>query len=149
MLRTFFFSSRRRHTRCALVTEVQTCALPIFFTVTFIIALRGEGVRRPPQLRLVEAQDRTGVAEHEAVALVLGLHELHLLVLDRAGRFLDIRAVLNELFHRLVLDKAHELPRGGGRRESNVNVEVEARVADRYVTTPLAAETPLRHPGIQ
>src|SRR3546814_4670253 len=28
-LRIFFFSSRRRHTRCALVTGVQTCALPI------------------------------------------------------------------------------------------------------------------------
>src|SRR3546814_18819650 len=27
---SFFFSSRRRHTRCALVTGVQTCALPIF-----------------------------------------------------------------------------------------------------------------------
>src|SRR3546814_1174632 len=27
----FFFSSRRRHTRCALVTGVQTCALPIFW----------------------------------------------------------------------------------------------------------------------
>src|SRR3546814_12309991 len=26
----FFFSSRRRHTRCALVTGVQTCALPLF-----------------------------------------------------------------------------------------------------------------------
>src|SRR3546814_10376226 len=26
----FFFSSRGRHTRCALVTGVQTCALPIF-----------------------------------------------------------------------------------------------------------------------
>src|SRR3546814_8887785 len=25
----FVFSSRRRHTRCALVTGVQTCALPI------------------------------------------------------------------------------------------------------------------------
>src|SRR3546814_6820382 len=25
----FFFSSRRRHTRCALVAGVQTCALPI------------------------------------------------------------------------------------------------------------------------
>src|SRR3546814_14374322 len=30
MLVFFFFSSRRRHTRCALVTGVQTCALPIF-----------------------------------------------------------------------------------------------------------------------
>src|SRR3546814_8887819 len=26
----FFCSSRRRHTRCALVTGVQTCALPIY-----------------------------------------------------------------------------------------------------------------------
>src|SRR3546814_2680005 len=29
LVRIFFFSSRRRHTRCALVTGVQTCALPI------------------------------------------------------------------------------------------------------------------------
>src|SRR3546814_2687833 len=27
----FFFSSRRRHTSCALVTGVQTCALPISY----------------------------------------------------------------------------------------------------------------------
>src|SRR3546814_7167383 len=32
VLFVFFFSSRRRHTRCALVTGVQTCALPIFLT---------------------------------------------------------------------------------------------------------------------
>src|SRR3546814_4893009 len=34
----FFFSSRRRHTRCALVTGVQTCALPILaiFAAAFI-----------------------------------------------------------------------------------------------------------------
>src|SRR3546814_6046385 len=31
----FFFSSRRRHTRCALVTGVQTCALPIFGATLF------------------------------------------------------------------------------------------------------------------
>src|SRR3546814_1940316 len=29
----FCFSSRRRHTRCALVTGVQTCALPILWGV--------------------------------------------------------------------------------------------------------------------
>src|SRR3546814_6549660 len=33
----FFFSSRRRHTRCALVTGVQTCALPIsLFFLAFV-----------------------------------------------------------------------------------------------------------------
>src|SRR3546814_1891697 len=32
----FFFSSRRRHTRCALVTGVQTCALPILCEMIFL-----------------------------------------------------------------------------------------------------------------
>src|SRR3546814_7322435 len=38
----FFFSSRRRHTRCALVTGVQTCALPILryslFSATVVVS---------------------------------------------------------------------------------------------------------------
>src|SRR3546814_13211484 len=34
----FFFSSRRRHTRCALVTGVQTCALPISAATAFTTA---------------------------------------------------------------------------------------------------------------
>src|SRR3546814_2304638 len=34
------FSSKRRHTRCALVTGVQTCALPIL-TVTHQLAAEG------------------------------------------------------------------------------------------------------------
>src|SRR3546814_7354396 len=38
----FFFASRRRHTRCALVTGVQTCALPISVaTAVGFIALAG------------------------------------------------------------------------------------------------------------
>src|SRR3546814_2328453 len=36
----FFFSSRRRHTRCALVTGVQTCALPISRSAPNLPALR-------------------------------------------------------------------------------------------------------------
>src|SRR3546814_4234822 len=35
----FFFSSRRRHTRCALVTGVQTCALPILTALLGIVWL--------------------------------------------------------------------------------------------------------------
>src|SRR3546814_9164301 len=34
----FFFSSRRRHTRCALVTGVQTCALPIYAEGSVLVA---------------------------------------------------------------------------------------------------------------
>src|SRR3546814_1112358 len=37
----FFFSSRRRHTRCALVTGVQTCALPISIGVGVAEPWRG------------------------------------------------------------------------------------------------------------
>src|SRR3546814_4176898 len=58
----FFFSSRRRHTRCALVTGVQTCALPILQIIVRDInvdlALRAlkkklqrEGVYREMKLR--------------------------------------------------------------------------------------------------
>src|SRR3546814_14095995 len=35
----FFFSSRRRHTICALVTGVQTCALPIYHAPAATIAV--------------------------------------------------------------------------------------------------------------
>src|SRR3546814_17250751 len=43
MVLCFFSSSRRRHTRCALVTGVQTCALPI---------CRVTGEQNPPYWRL-------------------------------------------------------------------------------------------------
>src|SRR3546814_8682089 len=45
----FFFSSRRRHTRCALVTGVQTCALPISykdFYHTFSVLVGPDGKLR-------------------------------------------------------------------------------------------------------
>src|SRR3546814_3202593 len=43
MFSFFFFSSRRRHTRCALVTGVQTCALPIFLvSYCYLLVERGD-----------------------------------------------------------------------------------------------------------
>src|SRR3546814_6676529 len=51
----FFFSSRRRHTRCALVTGVQTCALPIY----------RNGLRKPSPMKAnrkaTKAMSRIGV----------------------------------------------------------------------------------------
>src|SRR3546814_1910134 len=38
----FFFSSRRRHTSCALVTGVQTCALPILLGLAALLAACGQ-----------------------------------------------------------------------------------------------------------
>src|SRR3546814_6941938 len=39
----FFFSSRRRHTRCALVTGVHTCALPIYALGPEIVGAERDG----------------------------------------------------------------------------------------------------------
>src|SRR3546814_7735496 len=52
----FFFSSRRRHTRCALVTGVQTCALPIY-----LVDRGGAANRRHPLAR--KADDRQYCAQ--------------------------------------------------------------------------------------
>src|SRR3546814_10817321 len=49
----FFFSSRRRHTRCALVTGVQTCALPIL-----AIRLRRDGAEQAVELRWLPERRR-------------------------------------------------------------------------------------------
>src|SRR3546814_15309445 len=57
----FFFSSRRRHTRCALVTGVQTCALPISPAASF------SGRSREDQELAAEAAP-TGVCGDQAVA---------------------------------------------------------------------------------
>src|SRR3546814_9466186 len=62
MLVIFFFSSRRRHTRCALVTGVQTWALPISAIVKLAALVVADIVRsniavarivlfRPPEQR--------------------------------------------------------------------------------------------------
>src|SRR3546814_10499150 len=53
----FFFSSRRRHTRCALVTGVQTCALPIYRVAVAIEADQAGASHR--MLALVEAVERS------------------------------------------------------------------------------------------
>src|SRR3546814_1400653 len=54
-----FFSSRRRHTRCALVTGVQTCALPICYPISYrdleeMLAERGISVDHTTIYRWVQ-----------------------------------------------------------------------------------------------
>src|SRR3546814_3377018 len=44
MFSFFFFSSRRRHTRCALVTGVQTCALPVSASFAAINIINTSGL---------------------------------------------------------------------------------------------------------
>src|SRR3546814_16979564 len=65
MISFFFFSSRRRHTSCALVTGVQTCALPISYWQTAACEAAAMPSTVPPSNELV-----TG-AKAEAQALTV------------------------------------------------------------------------------
>src|SRR3546814_4468641 len=75
----FFFSSRRRHTRCALVTGVQTCALPISrYNIACASILRENGLQSPARLikvggRYVAAWHAYPNAGYEEGAAVIGL----------------------------------------------------------------------------
>src|SRR3546814_16324753 len=55
----FFFSSRRRHTSCALVTGVQTCALPILLVADdhSLSLQRRDRRRREPVVLIIEHPD--------------------------------------------------------------------------------------------
>src|SRR3546814_19188174 len=56
-----FFSSRRRHTRCALVTGVQTCALPILCLRSR--QERSEVALDTAEIQALQHQVRIGVPE--------------------------------------------------------------------------------------
>src|SRR3546814_6826928 len=72
----FFFSSRRRHTRCALVTGVQTCALPI--SIICVILLRPSSYKSTMiqmigrGLRKVDPERYPGVHKDDCIVLDFG-----------------------------------------------------------------------------
>src|SRR3546814_7184057 len=78
----FFFSSRRRHTRCALVTGVQTCALPIYL----------------PAVQHLGVDTARKIVERDEIALgALGderLHRLFVDALERAERIADRESLI-------------------------------------------------------
>src|SRR3546814_18952151 len=75
----FFFSSRRRHTRCALVTGVQTCALPISLSggmrlaripfYLFLTFVAGTGWNPPAQAAPSRPQAAVAQADAKDVAV--------------------------------------------------------------------------------
>src|SRR3546814_4469158 len=72
----FFFSSRRRHTRCALVTGVQTCALPIYGIGLPMACLRTGGDDRGPVMDRSFARLPGPSALGAPSALILGAWEI-------------------------------------------------------------------------
>src|SRR3546814_20529735 len=111
----FFFSSRRRHTKCALVTGVQTCALPISGPAgTLSCELRTVNhrylelsPRLPDDLRAFESQLR------ERVATKLSRGKLDLTVRrtgDARSESLQVHNALLARLSELHLDLAALLP---------------------------------------
>src|SRR3546814_15959386 len=70
-----FLSSRRRHTRCALVTGVQTCALPICF----------EGGQMPMHIRLPKVGFRSKTKNDTAEVMLYQLDTLEAGEIDFAA----------------------------------------------------------------
>src|SRR3546814_6545990 len=101
-----FFSSRRRHTRSALVTGVQTCALPISWMPEMLLA-------STPSRRTTTAAALTYDEAMESCLLpVLGIAsgpldlENVLLACERGGqRWLEINAESRELFRQHLGDR--------------------------------------------
>src|SRR3546814_7595448 len=76
----FFFSSRRRHTRCALVTGVQTCALPIFRLRLRRIAREDEA--EADAALLAERRMMELVRLHEPLRIAASRHPAEIALMD-------------------------------------------------------------------
>src|SRR3546814_3481180 len=67
----FFFSSRRRHTSCALVTGVQTCALPIYVSPAASATARRASAGVRPNHCATRSISTTGVSPGELPSVTI------------------------------------------------------------------------------
>src|SRR3546814_18412744 len=117
----FFFSSRRRHTRCALVTGVQTCALPIFHRLArdaTALFLAGYAMQRTHVVQAVRELD-----QQHADVLRHGEHQL--------AEVLRLLALVGLQLELAELGYAVAQPRNVGSEVAHDIVEVWYRVPDR------------------
>src|SRR3546814_18255941 len=80
-LMLFFFSSRRRHTICALVTGVQTCALPIWLLTAGVSGLSSGSVESGATI--AEVLQESGVEPTDPYALARALRDPQLMARAR------------------------------------------------------------------
>src|SRR3546814_2443448 len=109
------FSSRRRHTRCALVTGVQTCALPIY---------------------AIAAGKREIGGERGALVAALFLHDLDEQHLAAANDVLDLVAATQRLALLAKLVRGILLGRALRSEERRVGTECERTCRDRWSLVP-------------
>src|SRR3546814_9495418 len=98
----FFFSSRRRHTRCALVTGVQTCALPI--------SMRG-----------IEAPAEEAGGDHSKLCQSLRLWTKRTMVIPRRSISYSNRNGWSATGHFLIRDPMIAGPSWGCRSEEHTS----------------------------
>src|SRR3546814_15200959 len=108
MLNFFLFSSRRRHTRCALVTGVQTCALPISTAVV-----------RAGQLRSQKKQENTSIRD----------------VIPRARRIIPMPKV--PIFKRLKFHMT-SVPEDRACERSNTHVQEAEATSSHWLSPNMA-----------
>src|SRR3546814_1148418 len=73
-MRFFFFSSRKRHTRCALVTGVQTCALPI---CGVILQAFQDRMNQKREMKMMKWPEHIKRMHEEEIELVLKIDRLN------------------------------------------------------------------------
>src|SRR3546814_16371828 len=126
----FFFSSRRRHTRCALVTGVQTCALPISL------------IARDDSQLIPRASCRAATAARDAERVGIGWYEGQ--DFGTADALLDSQAVAGQ---RLAADDVAQVVGEMLERREPAGLGVEMRKIEAPAEPLLAAV--LSHEAIQ
>src|SRR3546814_8995964 len=105
---SFFFSSRRRHTRCALVTGVQTCALPIC-TI------------RSKRIGCVAAGHSAVLAARAGFRLPIQARPLQALVSEPVKPVIDTVVMSNAVHMYISQSDKGELVLGAGRSEEHTS----------------------------
>src|SRR3546814_8130293 len=90
----FFFSSRRRHTSCALVTGVQTCALPIYPLEQLLSVIHAD--RQRSTIKLDKATPSSEI--HGNLPADEGQHTTHYSIVDAKGNAVSVTYTINYLF---------------------------------------------------
>src|SRR3546814_1633975 len=133
----FFFSSRRRHTRCALVTGVQTCALPISEGNDVLMAAVLDA------LTMVQGQLDTIAKSNSRIEATQKdiLHRLDTIDAGQAG-VTDLVPVLETILGRLIEDR--DLNRAGFARTAEVSAFAYAAAMGNRMPLPVeVADDPL------
>src|SRR3546814_1664225 len=138
LLFLFFFSSRRRHTRCALVTGVQTCALPICLNYSDHAAETGAPVPEEPIL-FTKWSEPTG--PNDPVVLPKGSvktdWEVELgVVIGAKARYVSLEDALKHVAGYCVVndvsEREYQIERGGTWRSEEHTSELQSLMRISY-----------------